>query len=188
LRIIGGSKPKILVYPGIWRIFLCDEGCFAELEWLHDDYDDAYHNRWDDEDEDYYSWLYYHDKEERLEEFFDDENIYSIDYNAVIIYPNYMNLWWKGEDEFLNRRSKVKKGKQFRRERGYVIKTDEEECWVVNSIVNPHRFVVSPNDYPSTFSFYDIRTLLIPLINNGDEWVDIIPIIYKFYVSLMYHC
>lgn len=141
LAYYRGCSTKPINYDGrIENYIYCDENgyrYFAEMDWEHEDRDDYdYYNIHDNEGDQAETIIYYYNSRERHNDFIDDENIIGLNYNAVVIYPNYMKVEYKDNDEFLLRKRQVTR-RGIRRIKGKEIKTDEKERKVINKIYDP---------------------------------------------------
>jgi hypothetical protein len=93
--------------------------------------------------EDYFgSFIIYHnDKDDRLEYLSSEDKIVNLDYNAVVIYPNYMKLTYKHLNDFRLRKNIVsnygKKSHNLRKIKGVNIITKMEEIYYINNISYP---------------------------------------------------
>jgi hypothetical protein len=164
--------------------FIGDNGylSFGNLEWQEDE-DPSY---------DYYAYghdlheipgnaiIYHHDKNKRLLYFCQDDDIADLEYNAIIIFPNYLKMKYVGLEEFIKRKNTV-----WKRDCSKIIQTiniNSQYRSIINYMTRFETLLCFGHDI---LKGYDIRKVLLfkEISENNLNVEDIFVLICNVYYS-----
>jgi hypothetical protein len=167
-------KENFIAYNGLgWYL------SFGNLEWRSDE----------DPNYDYYVYghdgyeeiiLYHHDKNKRLLDFCRHNDIADLEYNAIVIFPNYLKMKYTKLDEFIKRKNSV-----WKRDCSKInepIDINNQFKYIINNI---HEFDTSLCSRHDILECYDIRKVLLlkEISGNNLNVEDIFVLICNVYYS-----